>query len=264
MSLKRYGYDIDLSALDEEVIKENYIFALGFPNGANESNYVVLRCTLRPQNLNLWLYDPLAEGMLSSAISPAKLQNGITGHTFVEPVLPSSKNMQTKPDFIFRNTSMGRHGIIYQLFFGISPEFLRVTLAQPFGTLQNALPIQTINSTYNQFGTINGWRTPIERPTPDSMIWVPPNLNFALGFINDVPESANPLIMWVVNRFQYEVVTDPAILEEVLNTRKYRALKTVGGISSFDYNIQANFGVPPLKLGMSLSQIKAAYSGVKP
>lgn len=263
MSVKQYGYDIDLSALDEEVIKENYIFALGFPNGKMSADYVVLRCTLRPQNLNLWLYDPIAEGMLSSPIAPAQLQNGTTGHTFVEPVLPSSSNMQTKPDFIFRNLDKGPKGIIYQLFFGISPEFLRVTLAQPFGTLQNALPIQTINSTYNQFGTINGWRTPIERPTPDSMIWVPPNLNFALGFINDVPETAKPLIMWVVNRIQYEVVTDPVILEEVLNTRKYRALKTVGGISSFQYSIMDNFGVPPLQLGMSLNQIKAAYAGVR-
>ena len=261
--MKTYGYDIDLTALDEEVIKETYIFALGFPNGQNGADYVVLRCTLRPQNLNLWLYDPIQEGMLSSPIAAAQLQNGISGHTFVEPVLPSSNNMQTKPNFIFRNDNSGKRGIIYQLFFGISPEFLRVTLAQPFGTLQNALPIQTINSTYNQFGTINGWRTPLEKPTPDSMIWVPPNLNFALGFINDVPEAASPLIMWVINRIQYEVVTDPAVLEEVLNTRKYRALKTVGGISSFQYDIKANFGVPPLQLGMSGNQIRALYAGVK-
>ncbi len=263
MSMKQYGYDIDLSALDEEVIKENYIFALGFPNGQKSADYVVLRCTLRPQNLNLWLYDPIQEGMLSSKIAAAQLQNGISGHTFVEPVLPSSSNMQTKPNFIFKNDSSGKRGIIYQLFFGISPETLRVTLAQPFGTLQNALPIQTINKTYNQFGTINGWRTPLERPTPDSMIWVPPNLDFALGFINDVPEEASPLFMWIINRIQYEVVTDPVILEEVLNTRKYRALKTVGGITSFQYSIQANFGVPPLQLGMSMSQIKNLYSGVK-
>ena len=102
--MKKYGYDIDLSALDDEIIRENYIFALGFPTGASTSGYVVLRCVLKPQALNLWLYDPVAEGMLSGQINPSSLQNGITGHTFEQVQLPSSKNLTTKASFIFNNT----------------------------------------------------------------------------------------------------------------------------------------------------------------
>ena len=261
--MKKYGYDIDLSALDDEIIRENYIFALGFPTGVSSSGYVVLRCVLKPQALNLWLYDPIAEGMLSATINPASLQNGITGHTFIQAQLPSSKNLTTKASFIFENTQSGRIGNIYQLFWGISPEFLRVVIQQPFGTTQNSLPIQAINGAYNQFGTIEGWRSPLSRPTADSMIWIPPRMEFGMGFINDVPETANPLLMWIINSIKYEVVTDPVILEEVLNTRKYRSIKTVGGVTGFQYDIQQNFGVPPLKLGMSKAEIIRTYAGVK-
>lgn len=265
---------INLEKIEPSVIKENHIVGLGFPGaGSKASNYVVIRCVAR-EKLNVYLYDPIAEGMLSAAIPASTSVDGITKHGFVQPQRPSSQYANGKPQFVFSDINpaspsvkgSGGIGTMYQMFFGISPSVLRVTFSQPSTTAQMSLPIQNPTSSYNQFGAILGETTPIEEPDPISEIFVPPNLDFALGFVNDSPYTINPLLAFVINYFKYEVVVDPDVLYDVLNTTKYRALHTVGGISSYNYSIESNFKVPPLTLGMSKAEIRALYapySGVK-
>jgi len=262
-------YKIDLSDIGSSYIRENYIFALGFPQSSGNTEYVVLRAiaTGKP---NIWLYDPFAEGMLSNngttivnnSIAGANSQNGISGHTYIDAQIPSSKYVLNDKTFVFNvEPTRSKYGFLYQLFFGISPSFLRVTFQQPFNTAQMGLPPQNPNSTYNQFGAILGDMTPLDRPAPVSEIFVPPALNFGIGFINDTPRAAKPLISWVINYLKYEIITDVDLVYEVLHTTKYRP-RTVGGISGYSYSTKNYFGVDPVTLGMDKSSIGNAIGGI--
>lgn len=258
--------DIDLSLIESRIIKEDFVFALGFPT----NNWVVLRALTR-EKPNIWEYDPIAEGMIAKntanltdsngAILPSTSYDGITNHTYITPQRPSSKNIRGNPSFIFPNTKTGKSGYMYQLFFGISPAIIDLPFNQPPTAGQMSLPVQSPDQSYNQFGMIRGKSTPYDKPGPSSEIFVPPNLEFALGFVNSVSEKVRPLISFVVNYFAYEVVTEPSLAYDVLNKPRYDRLKTVGGTSSFSYNIQENFGVPPLQLGMSEGEIASIMGG---
>lgn len=258
-----------MSDIGSAYIRENYIFALGFPQSSGDTEYVVMRAiaTGKP---NVWLYDPFAEGMLSNngstiknnSIVGSNSPNGISGHTYVEAQRPSSSNVIADKNFVFSvEPTRSKYGYLYQLFFGISPSFLRVTFQQPFNTSQMGLPPQNPNSTYNQFGAILGDMTPLDKPGPISEVFVPPALDFGIGFINDTPRDARPLISWIVNYLKYEIVTDVDLVYEVLHTTKYRP-RTVGGVYGFSYSVRNYFGVDPVTLGMDKSSIQSAIGGI--
>ncbi len=257
---------IDLSKIEPALIKENHVIGLGFPTSSNQ-DYVVMRCIAR-EKPNIYLYDPIAESMISGAVPASTSVNGITNHGSLSAVRPNSQYIAGKPDFVFNNEKTttqsirgkGGYGELLQIFFGVSPSYLRVTFQQPFGTNHLALPTAQATDSYNQFGAILGQSTPIEQPDPISEVFVPPKLNFALGFYNDIPQTASPLFAFIVNRIRYQIVVDPDVLYEVLNTAKYRSLHTIGGLTSFNYDFIGNFGVEPLNLGMSKAQIKSLYA----
>lgn len=246
---------IDLSRIEDRLIKNNYVFALGF-NGV----YITLRATVVPDKLVFWDYDPIVEGLVSGPIAPATSFNGISNHTFVTAQRPKSTQIPSLPQFIFQNDRLSNK--IYQIFFGISPSDLKVLFNQPFAVNQISLPVQEPSSTYNQYGFIPGKDTPIDRPGPTSQIWVPPGLDFGIGFINDQQIAIKPLIRWVVNLFEYEIVKDADLIYEILNTTKFGSLKTVGGTGNMQYNIKSNFGVPGFALGTPKSEIESVVASL--
>ncbi|MHB8552827.1 MAG: hypothetical protein ACYDAO_04485 [Thermoplasmataceae archaeon] len=257
---------MDLSEIEPAYIRENHIVGLGFPSSSNQE-YVAVRCISR-QRPTIYYYDPIAENMISAPIPASTSLDGITNHGFQRAQRPNSQFISGKPNFVFVNdttTSASLHGTggfgeLLQIFFGVSPSYLRVSFEQPVGTPQISLPIAQATDSYNQFGAIPGSLTPIEKPGTISEVFVPPRLDFALGFYNDIPDTASPLFAFIVNRIKYQVIVDPDILYEVLNTSKFRSLHTVGGLTPFQYNIRGNFGVEPLTLGMNRSQIKSLYA----
>lgn len=263
LSYKNLDY-VDTSKLDDAMLKENYIFALGFPTHQS-TQYVPLRVVGR-ERLMWWEYDPIQEGMFSNdgtnivggKVVASTSTDGITNHTVVTAQRPSSQYASGKPYFIFPNDTKGKYGNLYQLFLGVSPSFMQVTLEQPQGTRQMVLPVQTPNSSYNQFGFIPGSQTPIEKPDPISELFVPPSLQFALGLVNPVNESAKPLFLWVVNYIKYEVIQNADLAYELMNTTKYKSLKLVGGSTAYQYDVRANFGVNPITLGMTRQDIAKA------
>lgn len=263
--------NVSLEKIDPYRIKENYVFGLGFPQSSGKTEYVVLR-SIAVGTPNIWLYDPFAEGMLSDngnqivdgKIAAATSTNGINNHTYVQAVRPSSSKIsnQSLSDFVFRVPErQGKYGYIYQLFWGISPAWLRVTFQEPFNQDQLGLPPQNPSQTYNQFGAIPGGLSPLEEPTKESEIFVTSGLDFGIGFINDVPRAAKPEMAWIVNYFKYEIVSDADLAYDVLHTKKYK-LKTVGGIYGYGYAVNNYFGVQPLELGMDKSQIQSILGGV--
>jgi hypothetical protein len=243
---------VDLSRIEPYIIREGDIFGLGFPG----NQWVVMRCVAR-QKEQWYLYDPIAEGMLSGPIEPSNTVDGITNHTFIKPSKPSSSYANGKPFFVFDVSPP----YMYQLFFGVSPSSLRILFSQPDNTDQLGLKIQSANSTYNQFGTILGDDNPINSPGPDSEIIVLPSLDFALGFINDLPISVSPLIKFRVNTIQYQAVTDSSTVYNFLNTTNKTHKKIVGGTTSFNYDISKYLSVKPVQIGMTQSQMKEVLGG---
>jgi hypothetical protein len=250
--------DIDISKIEDRIIRENYVFGLGFPQ-QGDTDWIVLRAIAKGKE-NYWLYDPIAEGLISGPIPASTSVDGVTNHGYVTPQIPKSQLIPSRPTNIFQLAPepSAKTGTIYQLFFGIAPDTLRVLFEEPAGQNQMSLPVQTPSPSYNQFGAILGRDNRINQPGKSSEIWVPPGLDFAIGFINDTPDQVSPLMVWVVNYFRYEKVKDPDTVYEVLNTTKYKALRTVGGVYPYSYSIKNNFGQEPVTLGMSKAEIRAA------
>lgn len=249
MSFESGEYYIDTSRIKDLLVKNNFLLGMGF-NG----EYAVIRATVVPDKLIFWDYDPIVEGLLSSAIAASTSYNGVEDHTYITPQRPKSVQIPSNPQFIFTNEKKSNR--MYQIFFGISSSDIDVLFNQPFSQNQITLPVEEPTSTYNQYGYIPGKSTPIDRPGPGSQIWVPPNIDFAIGFRNTQQQTYKPLIRWVINYFEYEIVKDPDVIYEVLTTNKYGSLKTVGGVQQFKYNIQENMGAPAFSLGMSKSEIQ--------
>lgn len=255
---------VDISRIESKLIKENYVFGLGFPQTSGDTQWVILRA-IGVGKLNPWLYDPIAEGMLTGPIPASTSTDGITNHGFVLPQRPTSNKItnQGLRSFIFQvPPASSNYGYLYQLFFGISPYSLRVIVNEPESTYQMGLPDGNINSSYNNYGAIRADDTPLYAPGPESEVIVPPGLDFALGFVNDVNRPAYPLIMWYINYIRYRIETDADLIYEVINTTKYKSLKTVGGVIGYGYDTKSYFGVNPVTLGMTKSQIQNAVGGV--
>lgn len=246
---------VDTTRIEEHIIREGNVFALGFPN----NKWAVLQCVNR-QKEQWYLYDPVAEGMLPAPIPASNSTDGITGHQFIRPQRPSSQYANGKPFFVFGLPPGDNH--IFQLFFGVSPSTLRVTFQQPFNTDQLGLPIQSANASYNQFGAILGEDTPIYSIGPDSEIIVPPALDFGLGFINDLPQQVAPLLKFRINYIQFEPVTDAEVVYNTLHSNSKTSKKIVGGLIDFTYDFRKNLHVNPVSMSMSVNEIKKAIGGV--
>ena len=238
----------NIDRIEPYFIKPGDMFALSFPG----NNWIVGQnvSSAKPQ----WYeYDPIAEGMLSGPIAPSTTINGITNHTFIKPSRPSSNYANGKPQFVFQSQPLDQH--IYQLFWGISPSTLRVLFYSPSNTDQLGLPLQSANPTYNQFGAINGQESPINSIGPDTEIVLTSSLDFALGFVNDLPISVSPILKFRVNYFTWKPILDSKAVYQFLNYGPKNMKKIVGGDTGFNYGFETNLGVSPVHLGMSQSEI---------
>ncbi len=224
---------------------------LGFPDG-----YIPLRVVQR--DMVFYMYDPLVEGQINEPVPPGNGVNGIDDLGFVPPQRISSQYESGKPFDMFANT---KKDMLYQIFWGIAPSAVRVFRNQPATTGQNNLIEYRWSNNYMAFGYVDGFESPIDNPSPNTEIILPPEMDFALGYANPLPYPVNPLLRFVINILKVEVIYDVDLISKMLDGKVPASFKTVGGLSNVEYQADRIYGIKPIPLGSPPNVIQQYVSG---
>lgn len=209
-------YEDYTERLDKDIVKRNYNVALGFRQG-----YIFFRVMHR--ELFPLLYDPFAE--ITNFAGAGTID--LAANTYItSKELPSTTLSSTN---IFK---VDKQNHMYQLFFGIAPSVCRIFPAYPRETEINQLDEGLHIPTYPIYGFIDGFESPLNKPSPRSEIFVPYGPLVGFAFYNYAPYNIKPLLRFIVNRMQVEVITDPDLIQRIINRRVECRFATVGGLDN--------------------------------
>jgi hypothetical protein len=246
----------DYSDLDDALIQENELLMMGVNAGAT---YIPLQCLARFETL--YKYDPIAEGQLSGPLAASASTNGISGTTFQTALQLGSSNVVAKPPDVFDLTYYPEW--LYQMFVGIDPPWLKVFLQQPFRTDQRSLPIVYYTPSYPQEGFWDGFISPPERISRKTQIIVPPGLSIALGYDNNQPQPAYPMLDFYINAMKVAVINDPDLAWAMLTVPGKARFLTVGGLQDVQWNPKAYYGISGFPLTADKADVEAGVTPVK-
>ena len=244
-----------LIRIDKHLVRENYNIGMGFSSG-----WVFFKVQRR--ETFHYLYDLIAEipTIFNTALVPAAIDMASLQYvTALE--LPSASLGNTTNIFTLSNK---KHA--YQIFYGVSPSVLRVFPAYPRGTEINELDAGMHTQTYPVFGSVEGFESPLNAPSPRSMLFIPYSALLGFAFHNPAPYNIQPLLRFIVNRLEIEPINDPEYVMKILENRVECTKATLGGIDNpFTVN-NAQFkewwGVLPVKLGANRNEVDKAVRGV--
>jgi len=232
--------------LDTYLLKPSDKFFLVFPQG-----YVPL-VVVDSDIPYSFIYDPVTEGALQSPLAASPQGNGITSLTIAADVLFGSRYITGNPNDVFK---VDKANNLLQLFFGVAPSYTRVYIYQPANVAQGRLDVATWNSSYNQFGFIDGYQSPLNNPSPYTQIAVPYGLEVAFGLVNPTTVPISPLFRFVVNRMIVNKITNTEIVYDMF-TRENTKKLIVGGASSYTINEYNTYGVTPINPSLVLNSTK--------
>jgi len=242
-------YEDYLERIDKVIVRENHNVGLGFKDG-----YVFFRVTHR--ELFPLLYDLFAE---ISGFAGAGTVEMTAGQYITAKELKSDTLAATN---IFK---VDEKDHLYQLFYGVSPSVLRVFPAYPRETEVNQLDIGLHTTTYNIFGFIDGFETPLNKPSPRSQVFLPYGPLIGFGFYNYAPYSIKPMMRFIVNRLKVAVITDVDLIMKILQRRVECTLATIGGIDNPWGTSKDNYknwwNVQPVSLLATRDEVASAVRG---
>jgi len=209
-------YEDYLERLDKALVKENFNIGLGFKDG-----YVFFRATHR--ELFPLLYDLFAE--ISDFAGAGTVE--MTAAQYI-----SAKELKSDTLSATNIFSVKEKDHLYQLFFGVSPSVCRVFPTYPRETEINQLDVGLHLSTYPVFGFIDGFESPLNKPSPRSQIFVPYGSLIGFAFYNYAPYSIKPMMRFIVNRLKVETIKDVELIMKILQRRVECTFATIGGIES--------------------------------
>ncbi len=147
---------------------------------------------------------------------------------------------------------------IYQVFMGWKPGPVRQYLYYPYETARRNLDVKRIY-TKSPFGFIDGFTSPYSCPSPMTEIFIPSDIDVGFSWYNPLNEQVTVEELIFIRRMETEVLRDPDLIEKILAGNQHCRLNTLGGVGDrFSYNIQSEFDIDPIKLGMSRAHIEAA------
>jgi len=242
-------YEDYLERIDKVIVRENHNIGLGFKDG-----YVFFRATHR--ELFPLLYDLFAE---ISDFAGA----GATEMDAAEYV--SAKELKSDTLAATNIFKVDEKDHVYQLFFGVSPSVCRVFPAYPRETEINHLDVGLHTSTYTIFGFIDGFESPVNKPSPRSQIFVPYGPLIGFAFYNYAPYAIKPMMRFIVNRLKVEVIKDPDLIMKILQRRVECTFATIGGIENPWGTSKANYKnwwkVEPVSLLATRDEVASAVRG---
>jgi hypothetical protein len=245
----------DYSDIESELAQENDYLLLGFNGG---QTYIPLQVMGRFETT--YIYDTIAEGQLTGPLAASPSTNGISNTTFQTALQLGSSQVVAHPTDIF---DLSRQPAwLYQMFLGIDPPWLKVFLQQPFRTDQRSLPIVYFTPSYPMEGFWDGYLSPPWRISRKTQMWVPPGLSIALGYSNNQPVPAYPLLTFYINALNVAVVTDPELAWEMLSVPGKASIYTVGGLAQVQYTPAAYYGITGFPITANQAQVAAGVKQV--
>ena len=245
-------YEDYLERIDKVIVRENHNLALGFKDG-----YVFFRATHR--ELFPLFYDLFAE---ISGFAGAGTVEMTAGQYITVKELKSDTLASTN---IFE---LSEKDHLYQLFYGLSPSVLRVFLAYPRETEINQLDEGLHTQSYTIFGFIDGFETPLNKPSPRSQIFVPYGPKIGFAFYNYAPYSIKPMMRFIVNRLKVKTITDVDLIMKILQRRVECTFATIGGMDNPwgtskgpKGNYKEWWGVEPIDLLATRDEVASAVRG---
>jgi len=151
---------------------------------------------------------------------------------------------------------------MYQMFVGIDPPWLKVFLQQPFRTDQRSLPLIYFTPNYPMEGYFDGRSSPRNRPSPKTQMWVLPGLSIALGYDNNQPQPAYPILHFAINALNIGVITDPELAWEMLSVPGKAKIFTVGGLQTVQYDPTAYYGIRGFPITANKAQVAAGVAPI--
>jgi len=242
-------YEDYLERLDKVIVRENHNVGLGFKDG-----YVFFRATHR--ELFPLLYDLFAE--ISDFAGAGAVE--MTAAQYI-----TAKELKSDTLAATNIFKIDEKDHLYQLFFGVSPSVLRVFPAYPRETEINQLDVGLHIQTYNIFGFIDGFETPLNKPSPRSQLFVPYGPLIGFAFYNYAPYTIKPMMRFIVNRLKVEVITDVDLIMKILQRRVECTFATIGGIENPWGTSKANYqdwwNVQPVSLLATREEVAQAVRG---
>lgn len=206
-----------LKRIEKKIIQENFLLGLGFSDG-----YVFFRAVRREIFPLLYdLFDEISDFAGAGEVDMSALQY-ISPKELKSDTLAATNILEVKDE---------TH--IYQLFWGISPAATRVFPAYPRETEINQLDVGLHLPTYTIFGFLDGFESPIDEPSPRSMLFIPRGPKIAFAFYNPTNNKIKPLMRFVINRLKVEVIKDADLITKILEDRRKATLATIGGIDGW-------------------------------
>ena len=239
-----------LVRIDKQLVKENYNIGFGFRDG-----WIFFRVTHR--ELFPLLYDLIAEIPDVFGVGEINMPAG----KYVTPKELKSDTLAATNIFAVKEK---KHA--YQLFYGMSPSVLRMFPAYPRETEINQLDVGLHLPTYPIFGFIDGFESPLDAPSPRSMLFVPYGPLIGWAFYNYAPYSIQPMIRFIVNRLKIETIKDPDLVMKILERRVECTFATIGGVDApwgtSKENYREWWGVLPVPLLATREEVERAVRGV--
>jgi len=209
-------YEDYLERLDKAIVKENFNVGLGFKEG-----YVFFRVTHR--ELFPLFYDLFAE--ISDFAGAGTVE--MTAAQYI-----TAKELKSDTLAATNIFKVDEKDHLYQLFYGICPSVCRVFPAHPRETEINQLDVGLHTTTYTIFGFIDGFESPLNKPSPRSQIFVPYGTLIGFAFYNYAPYSIKPMMRFIVNRLKVQTIKDVDLIMKILQRRVECTLATIGGIEN--------------------------------
>jgi len=246
---------IDTGRIDSLILRPNDLAFLNFVG-----KLIPIR-VLGTEFFN-YLYDPVAEGQIAGEVDPSSSVDSAKNVGFVPPQLLKSSIIAAQPVNVLR---VNQPSMLYQVFVGVAPSYVRVFLALPSASAQKNLDVVAWSQAYAAAGWFDGFVSPLLNPDPSTEFIVPYGLDPALGYANVLFERVRPLLMFYVNKVQFGVVADIDLVMEMLDRRGRGVrtfMKNVGGFTAFTYPFKEVFKITPISIGATREDVARSLRGV--
>ena len=155
-----------------------------------------------------------------------------------------------------------------QFFWGVAPSPTRVFIVQG-ATQENNLDVGNVGTSNDfRFGYIDGYRSPLNAPAPETEQWATSGIFYAFGFFNPLSFTTpiSPLLRFYIRRIVIGVIRDPQLIARILAGQPVNPgnnpvrLRALGGLIPPSYNMQQKWRVTPLQLNATPEQISASVN----
>jgi len=213
-----------------KLLRSNDYVVLNLGYGANEK-VILTGFKVMRTNFFTMAYNFIEQGAISSDLAPNGMSNVNFTPYYTEIVkLPLSKIQNVTDMFL-----LDKQNEMLQVFYGISPSYLRVIPRQP-DTMNEFYMDQQITPSSNFISLgIDGFMSPFDSPAQITETFILAGLSVGITLENPVTIPINPTLNFWINRMLVEPITDSATIMNIIKGKIKGHIATVS--STFDSNV---------------------------